>query len=180
MAQTGERPPGDPVALVLDDGTKEENWEALLIEQYLLNRFSPAEFPILLEELAVFIPESPFPFVVQLAIFSDPDGNPFNGADLLRTLTVTTTTFEQFTVIPLDPPLFLEGPGDVLIGLDSGGAPFVGVDTDNPQGRSILCFWEVPWQMPCLGFVIEGGNNLMIRGFGTVEVPVELQSFSVE
>jgi len=95
-AQAGERDRGDPVALVLDDGTREEDWLNPLIEHYLINRFTPSEFPILLDEIQFFVPESPFPEEAhQLAVFVDPDG-------------------------------------------------------------------------------------LMIRGFGTVAVPVELQSFSVE
>lgn len=84
------------MALVLDDGTREEDWLNPLIEHYLINRFTPSEFPILLHEIQFFVPESPFPEEAhQLAVFVDPDG-------------------------------------------------------------------------------------LMIRGFGTVAVPVELQSFSVE
>lgn len=168
------------MALVIDDGSIEEIWEAILTEHYVLNRFTPPEFPILLDELEVYIPDAPIPALTEhLAVFLDPDGNPSNGADLLRVVVFTTTVFDQFVSVPVDPPLLIQGPGEVLIGLDSGGGPFVGIDTDNHQNRSFFCIYEVPWQMPCTLFPVEQGN-LMIRGFGTVAVPVELESFSVE
>ncbi|MEZ5331109.1 MAG: hypothetical protein R2991_03435 [Thermoanaerobaculia bacterium] len=90
----------------------------------------------------------------------------------------------MFLTIPVDPPVLFEGPGDILVGIaKTGGSPgelnWAGTDETSPQGRSWACFLTPAPFIPCESTDLEPVNWL-IRAFGTVTTPVELESFAVE
>lgn len=181
-----------PVQLVLDDDSGEAVFGFLgsTARQFLwLNSFaSPGDFR--LEEIWVLFPNGPDVPVggdIQLAVFTDPDGDPTNGATLIGTyddVAVQAADGSTFSVYPLDPPLDLADGSDVLIGVvnrffmtgvDPPPTEPAAVDTNNSQGRSYFALWSGdPPAVPDLSGatvidVLEGPNagNFMIRGFGT-------------
>ena len=140
---------GGPVDLTLDNGTSETPigdggqfvW---------LNVFTPAaaEFPIVLDQVqAIFGPTGTSNGdAVDIVVFedTDEDGDPGTGAVHLATYNDVIINNDNltFNVYTLDPPVTLNGPGDVHIGIinrfsSEGGGDFpAGLDQTASQVRS--------------------------------------------
>jgi len=178
-------PPGDPVSLVLDDGGLETQF-AIPSDVVIFNRFFPEEFPLELDSVAILFPPEGVdigePFFVFL--YEDDDGIISNGTTYRATFPATVQAVDgvTFTEVAFDPITF-EGPGQILIAVGQIRSPSLwqAADFTDPQNESWVVDWDgtMPPPIPSsgLGFV---DHNWMIRGFGTVLVPVELQSVTVE
>lgn len=194
-------PPGDPVNLVLDDGSRDNAIGLTAGGQFIwLNRFSPTEFPIELDTaLVLFSAQDGInlgeTFDVYLYQDTDGDGDPGTGAVYVGGVTGNTVAvLDNWTTVNLG-ALGFSGPGDVLVavvnrtaGVIAGTFP-AAIDQTASQGRSWIGIYSAgnPGNPPTLpadaawgtidsfGF----GGNWMIRASGSV-VPVELQSFDIE
>jgi len=186
-----------PVLLALDDGSREADigFTGVAAYQFLwFNRFPPPApgqgFAI--DEIQVIFPPGPDAVpgaAVQLVIFSDPDGDPTNGA-FLRTAfddVIQAADGTTFSTYPIAPPLVVDGSADLLIGVVnrfviSGVSPPsrpAALDTTASAGRSWVALWTGdppdPPSLPSddvldtIDFVEPG--NWMIRATGTA-VPV--------
>lgn len=186
-APVGSEPPGDPVSLILDDGSREGQY-GILAEFFIFNRFSPEEFPLEIHEIRVLMPPPEFgggPVTFRPYLWEDPDGDPLTGATVRwQGPELLGDPPDVFLTIPVDPPVLFEGPGDILVGIDkTGGSPgetsWAATDETDPQGRSWACVLTAPPTIPCEATALLP-LNWMIRAFGTVAVPVDLESFTVE
>ncbi|MCB1057400.1 MAG: cadherin-like domain-containing protein [Acidobacteria bacterium] len=193
-----------PVQLVLDDDTAEGDFGIAgargTARQFLwFNRFTPAT-DFVLEEVWVLFPAAPgitAGSAVELVVFTDDDGDPATGADLVASFSdvVQVADGDTFSIYPLPTPVSVTAGQEVLLGvvprfITSGVTALTqpaALDTDASQGRSWLGIWsgdppEPPVLNPApdlyLGTVdgfVEG--NWMIRGFGApppepaVEIP---------
>jgi hypothetical protein len=183
-AATGE-PPGDPVSLILDDGTREDQY-GVLTDFFIFNQFSPLEFPLEIHDIQVLMPPPEFgggPITFRPYLWEDPDGDPLTGATVRwEGPAVLGDPPDVFLTIPVDPPVLFHGPGDVLVGIAMTGGTettWAATDETDPQGRSWGCHVGAPPVIPCISTDILPVNWL-IRAFGMVAVPVELQDFTVE
>jgi hypothetical protein len=181
-------PPGDPVNLIVDDGGA-DGAIGFAQEGLTFNRFSPTEFPLELDRVAVlWLADTTMqlgdPFWVFL--YEDPDSDIPNGTTHRASAQGTVQVLDgvTFSFVDLDPPVTFSGPGDILIALGQTVYPNIVVpfDVSTPQERSWVVDWDgsMPPPIPSTGLGFFFDLNWMIRGFGTVLVPVELQSFSVE
>jgi len=169
-----------PVDLALDDGTV-ENWAGFgggAERIYLaLDQFTPdpADFPFQLRTISLQVPNlagTP----VRLAVYSDPDGNPANGATLEATYDVVLAAGWSWSVHQLDPPVTLRGPGDVLIAQVTTESVLFGLDETTLAHRTWWGFWSdataaqgLPLPAnPVFGLLGEQGSTLagtvLIRG----------------
>jgi hypothetical protein len=183
-------PPGDPVTLILDDGSREDRY-GVATDFFIFNRFSPDEFPLEIHEVQVLMPppQDPDPgdppITFRPFLWEDEDGDPLTGATLRwEGPDRVADPPDVFLTIAVDPPVLFEGPGDILVGIaKTGGSPgelnWAGTDETSPQGRSWGCFVTAPPFIPCQATAVIPVNWL-VRAFGTVAVPVELQSFTVD
>jgi hypothetical protein len=172
----------------LDDGSREDRY-GVLTSFFIFNRFSPVEFPLEIHEVQVLMPppQSPpnGPITFRPILWEDPDGDPLTGATVRwQGPDLLADPPDEFLIIPVDPPVLFEGPGDILVGIaKTGGSPgelnWAGTDETSPQGRSWGCFVTAPPFIPCQATAVIPVNWL-VRAFGTVAVPVELESFTVE
>ncbi len=181
-----------PVQLVVDDDAAEGvvGVAGQTARQFLwFNRFTPG-VPFSLEEVWVLFTPGPnmaLGNAIQLAIYSDADGNPANGATLLASFNQTILALDgnTFSVYPLPAPVDFDGVGDLLIGViprfivsgvTSPTQP-ASIDTTASEGRSWIGVWSTdPPDPPVLvpppdqqistidGFL---PGNWMVRGFGT-------------
>ncbi len=183
-------PPGDPVKLMVDDGSF-ESVSALPSNVVKLNLLSPDEFPLELTSVAMLWTEAdPGPHVGDpfwFWIYEDPDEDLLNGVVHRATLEseVQFVDGSTFTIQQVDPPLRFEGPGSILVavGQTMHSAVVHPVDLTTPQLRSYVMFWygSMPPPIPEDGLAVISNQNLPIRAFGVVgEVPVTLQSFSID
>jgi hypothetical protein len=186
-----------PVTLGLDDGSIETvvglNSASAAYQFLWFNRFTPpaGDFPFRLETIAVaFVSGSGVNIgdAIQLIVYTDPDGDPSNGAMLLATFNETVQALDTFSTYNLSPPVILNRPGDVLIGVVnrfviSGVTPIgytATLDTTASQGRSWVAIWNAdPPDPPTLPTDLPGGmviidsigpgfaGNWLIRGSGT-------------
>ncbi len=176
-----------PVQMVLDDDGAEGvfGFSGGTARQFLwFNRFA-GPGPFTLEEIWVLFPSGmdvPLDGDVQLAVYLDPDGDPATGAELLATYeeTIQVADGDTFSVYPLDPPVTILDPGDVLIGVVNryftGPPPTLpaALDTTASQDSSYFALWSGdPPDDPGLDSailidVLDGAisGNFMIRGFG--------------
>ncbi len=188
------------VELILDDGSREADigfGDTAAFQFLWLNQFSrPPSLAIDLDEIQVLFPPGPDMAVgnaIQLIVYFDRDGNPSAGAQLLfhSTDEIQAVDGTTFSVYPLDPPVRITEPGDVLIGVvnrwvESGVSPPsrpAALDTTVSQGRSWVALWtdgpppepELPPDLffATIDFLQPG--NWMIRGSATpapiVDVP---------
>ena len=123
---------------------------------------------------------------IQLVVYLDPDGDPTNGAELIYASneTIEVNDGSAFSVYPVDPPLEIFDPGDVLIGVinryfQTGVDPPptfpAALDITHSQGRSWVALWtgdasEPPQLPPDLSTELLDGataGNFMIRGLGS-------------
>jgi hypothetical protein len=123
---TAPWPPTGDVHLVLDDGSLESNVGLTAGGQFIwLNRFTPdpADFPFVLDQVSVlFSTEVGVNISDTIDIYlyedTDGDGDPGTGASLLQSLddaAVQAADSVTWSNYPVDPPVILNGPGDVLI-----------------------------------------------------------------
>ena len=186
------RAPGESeIELILDDGSREANLglSDVAASQFLwLNQFeAPSPAAIDLTEIHVLFPPGPgiVPGAdIQLVVYSDTDGDPTNGAELLRAFddVIQVVDGSTFSVHPVDPPLRVPGTGDILIGVvnrfvESGVDPPsrpAALDTTSSFGRSWVGVWtgdppaapDLPPDLflDTIDFLEPG--NWMIRGVG--------------
>lgn len=177
-----------PIQMVLDDDGAEGvfGFSGGTARQFLwFNRFADPG-PFTLEEIWVLFPSGmdvPLDGDVQLAVYLDPDGDPTTGAQLLATYddaTIQVADGDTFSIYPLDPPVNILDPGDVLIGVVNryftGPPPTLpaALDTDVSQDSSYFALWSAdPPAEPELDSAIlidvlddAISGNFMIRGFG--------------
>ena len=201
--QSNPRAPGDPVSLVLDDGTRENALGLTSGGQFIwLNRFTPTEYPIALGTVDVLfgagvginVGEL---FDVYLYADTDGDGDPGTGAAYIGGSTgnaVAAADDVTWTTVTLSPALDFPGPGDVIVavvnrtaGTDPGEFP-AAMDQTASQGRSWIGIYSAnPGDPPTLPADVNWGiadsfgfaGNWMIRAGGTV-TPVELISLTVD
>ena len=191
------------VILSLDDGSREADFgvSGVTASQYLwFNQFAAPPGGIDLDEIQVLFPAGPeiVPGApIQLAVFSDDDGDPTNGADLLATFSETVqfadgVTFSTYflgsaVAVPA-------GTRDILIGVinrfvASGVSPPSrpsALDTTTSAGRSWLALWtgdppaapELPSDdfLDLIDFLEPG--NWMIRAAGTAPPVTEVPTVS--
>ena len=146
---------GAAAELTLDDGT----WEGTVSvpgAQFLwFNRFAVGSEAFELQEVQVLFPSSAGLDVgdaVQVVVWRDPDGDPGNGADLLRTMDATIQTVDgsSFSAYAIDPAVVVPAGSDLLVGVVNryvvGGVPAdtfpAAIDTTDPQGRSWFATWS--------------------------------------
>jgi len=195
-------PPGDPVNLVLDDGSRDNAIGLTSGGQFIwLNRFTPTEYPIELNTVLVYFSGQDGislgeTFDVYLYADTDGDGDPGTGSTYIGGQTGNAVAvLDNWTTVNLAVPLGFSGPGDVLVavvnrtaGVLAGTFP-AAIDQTASQGRSWIGLYGAgnPGNPPTLpadslwGIIDSFGfaGNWMVRGSGTV-VPVELQSFDIE
>lgn len=178
------------LAFQLDDGSTENSIGDS--GQFIwINRFTPnpADFPFLLEEVQVQFGTTAVPLggVVEIVIHEDTDGDndPGTGAVYLAGYngTVQANDGVTFSVYDLVPPLQIDGPGDLLVGVINrygmeGLDDFpASLDQTASQGRSWAASYlagDVP-SMPTYPADEQWGTidsfgfpgNWMVRAFGT-------------
>ncbi len=185
----------DAVELVVDDGNAEDSVGLSAGGQLIwLNRFTPApeEFPFTLNEVWVLFGSdwgsggvNPGElFDVYIFQDTDGDGNPGTGAELVASfvdVAVQAANGEDWTVVALDDPVVLYGPGDVLIaivnrtaGTDAGEYP-ASIDETFSQQRSWVGYYGGPAPQPpylpapsLWGLIDDFGlpGNWTVRGYG--------------
>jgi len=169
------------VNLILDDGSPEN---ALGIGPggaiFWLNQFTPdpADFPFVLDEIQIWS-NAPVGELLDIYVYEDFDSDITNGATHRLSLnSVAVQSADVWSSFIVDPPLQLNGLGDVLIGVLNTN-PTEGssarLDETTSQGRSWLGFGGAPYPIPVpipppgswdmidnFGFP----GNWMIRGVG--------------
>jgi hypothetical protein len=167
------------------------------------NRFTPdpTVFPFGLNQIDVYFTTNSNAVVgspIDLVVYQDLDGNPDNGAELLRTITTTIQTVPGLNSFDLSAdPVVFSGPGDVFIGVidryvNSGVTPSSypsAQDSTSSQLRSWIAAWQAdppdPALLPTddLYTLIDAfglGGNWIIRGYGeTIRPEVITVTFNV-
>jgi hypothetical protein len=193
-------PPGDPVTLVLDDGSRDNDIGlGGTIEMLWVNRFTPAptEFPFDLTEVQAYFSSVGLVNVgddLTLVVYENTTGgtDPAVGSNLLYAQPVTVQALDTFNVYTLIAPVTMAGPGDVVVGfiaLELPGTSYwpASMDQTTTQARSWAGWWDAspppnPPVLPPTNWTLIDvyfPGNWMVRGYGTV-IPVELQSFNIE
>jgi hypothetical protein len=204
MVPNGE-PPGDPVSLVIDDGSHEDCVGLNGGGQFLwLNRFTPVEYPVGLTQIQTIWDNTTVGCFItigasfDLFTYRDNNSNPGDGATNVSSHTgQTVTVLNSFQNTTFPSVFFAAGPGDILIGavnrtgMDGPGQFPAAQDTTASQVRSWIGFTganpPVPPPVPFGTFPSQFNTvdffgfpgNWMMRGSSTV-VPVELQDFSIQ
>lgn len=200
---TDPRLPGDPVSLVVDDGSIDNSIGLTAGGQFIwLNRFAVAEFPIdLVQAEILFGLDVGINIGETFDIFTysdtDGDGDPGTGAVIVgQALGATVAAVDDvtFTIVPLGPDNF-PGPGEVIVAAVNrtagiaAGTFVAAMDQTAPQVRSWIGTYTggdpaTPPVLPAddLWGTIDSlgiAGNWMLRASGSV-VPVELMSFDIE
>ena len=184
--------PSTGVQLVLDDDQGEGDFGVNTpnAQQFMwFNQFTPVQTGVRLDEIWILFPPSATSNVnvgdqIEILVYGDPDGNPTNGATLLRSIseTVQVADGNNFSVFTLAPPIEITQQGDILIGVVdrwvtsgvTGPTRPAAIDVTASQGRSWLAVWTGdPPPSPALPAdsvfslidVFQPGN-WMIRAFG--------------
>jgi uncharacterized repeat protein (TIGR01451 family) len=180
--------PDAPVALVLDDGSRDNDigiggtWEFIWA-----NRFTPAaaDFPFMLNEVQIYFSSVGLVNVgdnIILAVYENTTGSvdPAPGSNLLATFPATVQAVDSWNVYTLATPVLLSGPGDVIIGvigLEIPGTSYwpASIDQTATQQRSWAGWWlsSPPPDPPILPpddtwILIDAyfPGNWMVRGYG--------------
>ncbi len=196
-------PPDLPIALVLDDGSREGAFGVNDggSRQFLwFNQLSRPDGggPMALEEIWVlFHPEADLEegAPIQLVVYLDPDGDPANGAQLLASYDRQIEIIDgvKFSTYPLPEPLEIFGAGDLLLGVvgrftDSGMTPFplspAAIDTGSLAQRSWIALWigdppatpQLPPDLSLRRLDLTTPGAFMIRGYGR---PLELPTVDI-
>lgn len=194
--QTSPLAPAANVTLALDDGSYEDSMglvdtgAGVSFQFIWFNRFTPnpGDIPFNLEQIQVLFDGTagvPQGGDIDLVVYQDADGNPANGATLLRVIPETVKAIDgSWSVYNLATPLAITSPGDVLIAVINryvvdGVSPIsypATIDQNSDQLRSWVGWWVAeppdPPQLPtddtlALIGTLASGGNWMIRGFGT-------------
>jgi hypothetical protein len=172
--------PAEEISLVLDDGSAEDAIGVGGTSSFIFfNRFTPdpSRFPFELTSYQVYFQSAPGVTVgdeLNLFVYEDADSNPANGATLLLNYPITIKALDSWNeYVPVSAdPLVIEGPGDLLIGLEALETPGTSyypasIDTNNSQQRSWVGYSFLDPQafsiIDDLGFP----GNWMIRAYGT-------------
>jgi hypothetical protein len=183
----------DPVELVLDDGEHFSAWGVSCgtdaAKQFIwLNRFTPeaAVFPFYLNQIWVLFDDDGGENNVQpgdavdLVVYQDGDAELANGAVWLSTFHESILSVDGLTwsTYMLTNPVYLSGPGDVLIAVinryvEDCVSPETypaTIDYSTNQGRSWMGWWEGsvpdPAALPPGDSFSQRTGNWMIRGYG--------------
>ena len=111
---------------MLDDGTIDTSygvWDGTYAVQFIWGNFfapDPADYPFTLDQVQVYFDSGMAPNVggaLDIVIYRDIDGNPLNGANWLAIYNETIQVADgvNWSIYDLNPPVVLDGPGDVLI-----------------------------------------------------------------
>ena len=198
-------PAGGPVNYMIDDGGNEDNVGLTGGGQFLwLNRFDvlPANQPVGIVQVQVFWdPTAPAPPVsgnaVSLEIYSDTDADPANGATHLYTEnTVVAQVGTSFDLFNMTVPPQIAAPAvNLLVGVVNRWDPATGdsfpaaIDQTALAVRSWVGLYTgnnpptpPPVPAPTFGTIDSFGfpGNWLVRAVGDANVPVELQSFSID
>jgi uncharacterized membrane protein/subtilisin family serine protease len=187
--------PESAVALVLDDGSNENNigigggWEFVFA-----NRFTPdpSEFAFDLNQVQVYF-EGGTTFVqagdpIKIVVYENTSGNtdPAVGSNFLASFDSTVLGVDSWNVYDLPTPVSFNGPGDVIIGviaMQTGTVPNyfpAALDSTAPQQRSWAGWWldSPPPTPPVLPpddtwTLIDAflPGNWLIRGSGETTAP---------
>ncbi len=117
--------PEDAVALVLDDGSRDNDigiggtWEMLWLNRFTPN---PSEFPFQLNEVQIYFSSVGMVNVgdeIVIAIFENTTGSydPAPGSNLLASFNTTVQAVDAWNTFTLPSPAIFNGPGDALIGV---------------------------------------------------------------
>lgn len=191
-------PPDFDVQLILDDDQAEGNFGVTIggtaMEFMWFNSFRLPSFQFELHEIWVLFPAGDNMAVgneIELVVYLDRDGDPSTGADYITSFTemIQTVDGNTFSVYELNPPLFFDDPGDILVGVvdrfvESGVTSATlpaAIDTTASQGQSWFAVWGGdPAQPPVLPAdmmfdVIDTfqPGNWMIRAFGQ-QIPIAI------
>ena len=192
--------PGDPVSLVLDDGSVDNSIGIGGNSEFIfLNRFTPAEFPLQLTEIQVYFAGDSTGLVVgdpiDVYVWENTAGNadPAVGATYLGGESSTIAVLDDWTTVMLSTPIQCNGPGgDVLVAVVhrvTGTSTYpADLDTTASQGRSWIGWYtatnvpDPPTLPPDYTWVtidtLGLAGNWLLRAGGSV-VPVELMSFTI-
>ena len=144
------------IELKMDDGTIDTTvGEGGMADFIAVNRFTPAEdqFPMTLTEVSVYFEgksvASGQPFKVLIYQNTSGNDNPAEGSEFLYQQPATIGAIPGWTVVTLDQPVVLQGPGDVLIGglftHKPGSAYYpAALDKTSSQQRSWVGVWSTP------------------------------------
>lgn len=185
--------PQTTITLSLDDGSAESaiGWD-LAWEFVFLNRFTPgpSQFPLQITQIQVYF-KSSFGVAIgdniMLVVYEDADSNPANGATLLYSCPTTIQALDAWNVhnIAANPPLVVEGPGDILVGVIALEAPETGyfpaaIDQTTSEQRSWIGWWST-WPPDPSDFppdenfepihTYDWAGNWMIRAYGATVNP---------
>jgi subtilisin-like proprotein convertase family protein len=191
--------PDEPVELILDDGTHENNigiggnWEMIFV-----NHFSPDAgiFPFDLNEIQIYFDGGTVVAGddIILVVYQDADGDPSNGAEWLASYPTTVQAVDTWNSFTLSTPVTFAAPTDVLIGaiaLELPGVSYypAAIDTTASQMRSWAGWWSVspPPDPPTLPpddtwMLIDGylPGNWLVRGYGEYEPAPETVMFTFD
>jgi hypothetical protein len=167
------------------------------LQALYMNRFSPTIFPLILDQVQIFFACNQndgsgdclgMEIDVIVAEDKDGDGTPQTGTETVAVHqgVIQVVDGVTFSVYDLDPPVLLEGPGDIYVGfiprfIESNVTSFTlpaAVDQTGPrQGRSWLMAWqEDPADPPVFPADFDASttedagfpSNLKIRAFGRI------------
>ncbi len=176
--------------LTLDDGSAEMSVgiggsrEMLFLNRFTLDRGS---YPFALKEIRVFFStagDAKINDEITLVVYETPGGSadPALGAALRAQIPVKIKALNIWSIYPLDQPIVLNGPGDLLIGVVAMKKPFTSylpaaIDMTTNLQRSWAGWWKtspppttysLPPDASWSRIDLEGyAGNWMIRGLGT-------------
>lgn len=185
--------PGDPVSLVLDDGTR-DNGIGIggTTEMIWVNRFTPAAatFPFSIDTVQAYFASSDLVSVgddIRVVLWENTAGNtdPAVGATFLASHDFTVQALDAWNTFTLPAPVAFEGPGDVVIGvigLEVPGTSYwpAAIDQTATQQRSFAGWWNsspppVPPTLPPPNWTLIDAyfpGNWMLRASGYEAAPV--------
>ena len=176
-----------PVTLILDDGSRDNDIGlGGTIEMLWVNRFTPAptDFPFNLNQIQIYFSSIGLVNVgddIVLIVYENTTGNadPAVGANFLGAFPTTVQALDTWNVYDLATPIFLGGPGDVIvgaIGMETPGTSYwpASIDQTATQARSWAGWWNAsppptpPILPPDNWTLIDAyfPGNWMVRGYG--------------
>jgi uncharacterized repeat protein (TIGR01451 family) len=194
--------PEDAVALVLDDGSRDNDIGlGGTIEMLWVNRFTPnpIEFPFELNQIQIYFSSvglvNPGDDIV-LIIYENTSGSsdPAVGSNYLAAFPTTIQAVDAWNVYDLATPIQFNGPGDVIIGaigMETRTSYWpASMDQTATQARSWAGWWNAsppptPPLLPPENWTLIDAyfpGNWMVRGYGeTLVVPSQVNiSFEVQ
>lgn len=184
-----------PYAMVLDDGTR-ENDVGLggTVEMIWVNRFTPPEdqFPFILVQVRVYFSALGLVDVgddIVIVVYENTSGNvdPAAGSNFLASYPAQVQVLDGWSLYDLPIPLSLAGPGDVIlgvIGMEVPGTSYspAAIDQTTTQERSWVGWWYSspppnPPQLPPDEWTPVDPyypGNWMVRGYGYPDGPGDI------